>query len=212
MRKFNLIIILFYIFLSNVFYLNLNAGIKNSIVVKVGETLITAVDIQNEVLTGLVIEKKEISQENINNYKNFAVKNLIKKTIKRNEIKKYEVTNYNKKDLSAYIQNIAKIFETNQAGLKEMFNQFNIDYSAFVENHETELLWNTLIYEYYRNQLNINMVEINNNVETLRGSKNEEELKEFKKILIDQKKNEKLNLFSRSHFSNLENSVVVEFQ
>ena len=176
MRKFNLIIILFYIFLSNVFYLNLNAGIKNSIVVKVGETLITTVDIQNEILTGLVIEKKEISQENINNYKNFALKNLIKKTIKRNEIKKYEVTNYNKKDLNAYIQNIAKIFETNQAGLKEIFNQFNIDYSSFVENHETELLWNTLIYEYYRNQLNINMVEINNNVETLRGSKNEEEL------------------------------------
>ena len=83
MRKFNLIIILFYIFLSNVFYLNLNAGIKNSIVVKVGETLITAVDIQNEVLTGLVIEKKEISQENINNYKNFAVKNLIKKNNKK---------------------------------------------------------------------------------------------------------------------------------
>ena len=35
---------------------------------------------------------------------------------------------------------------------------------------------------------------------------------DFKKNIINQKKNEKLNLFSRSHFSNLKNRTLVSFE
>ena len=96
--------------------------------------------------------------------------------------------------------------------LKEIFVQNNIDYSKFIENYKIELLWNTLIYKIYQNQTNINIVDVNNEVEKIKGSKSEEELKKIKETILGQRKQKKLNLFSRSHLSNLENTTVVEFK
>ena len=103
-----------------------------------------------------------------------AVKNLINKSIKRSEINKYEIKDYNKKDLRNYIENIAKNLNTDSKGLKEIFKQSNIDHEAFVEKHKIELLWNTLIFQIYRNQTNINIVEVENEVEKKKKNKSEE--------------------------------------
>ena len=210
MKKIKLIIIS--ILFSNLIFFNLHSQISNTIVVKVGESLITSVDIQNEIITNLIINKQNITQENINNNKNYAIKNLISKSIKKSETNRFKVETYNKKDLNKYIVNIAKQFDTDSSGLKEIFKQSDIDYEAFVEKHRTELLWNTLIFKIYQNQTNINIVEVDNEIEKIKENKNEEELKIIRKNILNQKKQEKLNLFSRSHFSNLENTVIIDFQ
>tara|TARA_B100000780_G_C20946537_1_gene377569 strand:+ start:55 stop:693 length:639 start_codon:yes stop_codon:yes gene_type:complete len=212
MRKKNLIIISFFILINNLFFLNLSPQIKNIIVVKVGNALITSVDVQNEIITNLIINNQQINQENINNYKNYAVKKLIKKLIKKSEIEKYEVTGYNKKDLENYLNNVAKDLGTNLSGLKEKFNINNINYQIFIENYKIELLWNTMIFQLYKNQTNINIVDVDNEVEKIKQNKSDEELKKIKKDILNVKKDEKLQLFSRSHFSNIENSVVINFQ
>ena len=80
-----------------------------------------------------------------------------------------------------------------------------------MENYKTELLWNTLIFQIYRNQLNINVVEVESEVEKVKQNRTEKELKEIKKNILNSKKAEKLDLFSRSHFSRLENSITVKF-
>ena len=212
MKKFSLIIISSFILINNFYFLNLQSAIINNIVVKVGVSLITSVDIQNEIITNLVINKQEVTQKNVNDNKNYAIKNLINKSIKRNEINKYEIKDYNKKDLRNYIENIAKNLNTNSNGLKEIFKQSNIDHEAFVEKHKTELLWNTLIFQIYRNQTNINIVEVDNEVEKKKENKSEEKIVKIKEKILNQKKEEKINLFSRSHFSNLENNIDINFQ
>ena len=169
-------------------------------------------NIQNEIITNLIINKMEITQENIDSNKGFAVKNLINKTIKKGEINKYKIKEYNKKDLQNYTNNIAKNLNTNSSGLKKIFKQFDLDYEIFLEKHETELLWNSLIYQLYKNQTNVNIVEVENEMEKIKDDKNKKELKEIKENILNTRKEEKLNLFSRSHFSNLENTVVVDFQ
>ena len=210
MRKVNLIII--FILFNNFIFVNLQSQINNTIVVKVGNSLITSLDVQNEIITNLIINNQELTQNNINNNKNYAIKNLINKSIKSSEIKKYKIKNYNKKDLQNYIENVAKNLNINQSGLKEIFKQSNIDYKTFVEKFEIELLWNTLIFKIYRNQININIVDVDTEIKNFKESKSEEEFKEFKKNILNRKKEEKLNLFSRSHFSNLENTIAVNFQ
>ena len=212
MRKSNLIIFFFIVLLNNFVFLNSYSQIYNQIIVKVGNFAITSIDVQNEILTSLILNKTEISQENINNYKSFAIKNLISKSIKKSEIDKYQIKKYNTKDLENFVTGIAKNFNTNKNGLKEIFKKNNIDYKVFLQNYETELLWNTLIFEIYRNQTNINIVDVNNEVEKIKGSKSEEELKKIKETILGQRKQKKLNLFSRSHLSNLENTTVVEFK
>jgi hypothetical protein len=212
MKKSKLIIFIFFILLNNSIFYKLESKINNIIVVKVGNNIITSLDVQNEILTNLVINNIEINQENINKNKNFSVKNLINKSLKELEINKYDINEYNKQDLQNYINSIAKNLNMDSKNLKEIFVQNNIDYSKFIENYKIELLWNTLIYKIYQNQTNINIVDVNNEVEKIKGSKSEEELKKIKETILGQRKQKKLNLFSRSHLSNLENTTVVEFK
>ena len=212
MKKINVIIISFLIFFNNNSFSNLYTQINNNIVVKIGELLVTSIDIENQIITNLIINKQEITQENIDKNKNFAVKTLINKSIKLGEINKYQIKDYNKKDLQDYSKNIAKNLNANENSLRQIFKQYNIDYDSFLKNYEIELLWNTLIFKLYKNQINVNILEVENEVEKISKNKNLEELKIIKENILSQKKKDKLNLFSRSHFTNLENTVSINFQ
>ncbi len=192
MKKFNYIVIFTLVLVNSVIVSKLQANINNNIIVKVGDSLVTSLDIKNEIITNLLINKKEITQENINNYKNYAVKNLINKTIKKSEINKYQIKNFNKKDLQDYIDNIAKNLNTNPNGLRKLFKNNSIDYEIFVESFRIELLWNTLIFKIYKDQTNINIVEIDNEIEKIKENKSEEELKEIKKKNFRSKKTRKV--------------------
>ena len=148
----------------------------------------------------------------IDSSKQYAIKNLINKTIKREEIEKYEIKKYSQKDLQNYITGVAKNLNTDPKGLEEVFKQAGLNYKVFTESYKTELLWNTLIYKLYKNQMNINIIEVENEIKSMDDGKDEKKLKTIKKNLLNQRKQEKLNLFSRSHFSNLENTIDVNFQ
>jgi hypothetical protein len=212
MKRSYLISILYIILLNTFIFSSLFSQIKNIIIVKVGDSIITSIDLQNEIITNLIINNREINQENINNNKNFSLKSLVNKTIKKNEIKKYGISNYSKIDLEKYIENVTKNLNTNKNGLKQIFKNSNADYSIFVEKRIVDLLWNTLIFQLYKNQTNINIVEVENEVKKINQNKTEEELKKIRKIILNKKKEEKFQLFSRSHLSNLENTVGIDFQ
>ena len=213
MTKLNSLAVFIFILINNLFiFSNLQSQINNNIVVKVGEQLITSIDLQNDIITNLVINKQEVNQNNINNTKDYSIKKLINKAIKRIEIKKYEITNYSKQDLKKYIKSVEKNLNTNSQGLKETFKQSGINYEIFVEMHEIELLWNTLIFDIYNQQTNINIVEVDRELEKAKAGKEEIDLNEIRKKILNKKKQEKLDLFSRSHFSNLENTIDINFQ
>ena len=212
MKKNSSIIFFFIIILNNFIYSNLHSQINNSIVVKVGNSLITSLDVQNEIITNLVINKVEISQVSIDSNKQFSLQSLIKKKIKSDEVKRFQIKDFSAEALQNYIDSIAKNLDTDQNGLKEIFRQKGISYQAFVESYKNELLWNTLIFSIYRDQTNINIIEVESEIEDIKDNKSEEELKKIKEQITNRKKSQKLNLFSRSHFSNLENSILVEFQ
>ena len=167
MRNKILISLGIFLFINNFIFSELKSKISNNIVVKVGNDLITSIDIKNEIITNLIISKQKVTQETINGNKDYAVKNLISKSIKRAEVNKYSVTAYNKNDLRNYALGIAKKFNTNIKGLKKIFKESNINYETFEKNYETELLWNSFIFSIYKNQININIVEVANEVKVL---------------------------------------------
>ena len=213
MTKLNSLAVFIFILINNLFiFSNLQSQINNNIVVKVGEQLITSIDLQNDIITNLVINKQEVNQNNINNTKDYSIKKLINKAIKRIEIKKYEITKYSKQDLKKYITSVEKNLNTNSQGLKETFKQSGINYEIFVEMHEIELLWNTLIFDIYNQQTNINILEVDRELEKAKVDKDEKDLNEIRKKILNKKQQEKLALFSRSHFSNLENTIDINFQ
>ena len=170
MRK-NLINFSIVFFLVNLNTIALKSEINNTIVVKVGNALITSIDVQNEIITNLFVNKILITQASIDKNKNYSIKNLINKKIKRIEVNKYNVKNYSKKDLNNYIEQTAKKFNVDKNGLKKIFKENNINYDLFVSRYETELLWNTLIYSIYRNQVNINIIDVENEIEKLKNNR-----------------------------------------
>jgi parvulin-like peptidyl-prolyl isomerase len=161
----------FLVLTSSFFFTDIKSEIENIIVVKVGKSLITSVDVRNEIITNLLINNQEIIQKNINTNKNFAIKNLINKSIKKNEISKYGIKDYSKKDLELYIESIAKKLSINLKDMPQIFRKNNINYDLFVEKHKIELLWNTLIYQIYNNQINVNIIEVQNDLKKVADEK-----------------------------------------
>ena len=188
MRKNFTISLIIFFFINSFIYFEAKAKISTKIIVKVGDSIITSVDLQNEIMTNLHLKKLELTQVNIDKTKNLSIQSLIKSSIKRIEVNKYDLKNFNKTDLNNYIIAIAKIFDTSPLGLKQVFKNLSIDYDVFVEKYKTELLWNTLIYQKFKNQININIIEVETEIEILGKDKSENEIKEIKKKLLQKKK------------------------
>ena len=210
--KINRLTILFLLLITSFMTLEVSSKIINHISIKVGNNIITTVDIQNAIITNLVIKNIEINQENINKNKNYIVKNLIKNIIKQVEIDNYQIEDYNKQDLQNYIDKVAKQLNTDVQGLRVIFDNNSINYNLFVENYRTKLQWNTLIFTIYKNQTNVNIVDVENEVAKIKENKSNKEIEEIKKKILNIKTEEKLSLFSRSHLSNLESSTLIDFK
>ena len=146
-----LTVIIINILISN----NLRANIKNEIVVKVGNQIVTSQDIENEIKTILFLNNREINQLNIDNSKRVAIKSFVRRLIKKNEIERYNIKSFDKKDLSNQINGVAKSKQTDKNGLKNMFEINDISYEVFEEKYKIELLWRTLIFQIYKNQLDL---------------------------------------------------------
>ena len=157
---------------------NVLSQIENSIIAKVGNQIITSLDVENEIKTILLLTDSEVTQENINVTKKAAVQTLVSKAVKNNEIKKYKIKLYSVDDLKSYLESVATNLNVEEGTLKKLFILNQVNYENFVESYKTELLWNTLIYKIYNTKLSLNPIEIENIIKK-EMTKNET-IKEFK--------------------------------
>ena len=293
---------------------NIKAQISSSIVATIGNEIITTIDVENEIRTMLLLSNKKINQSNINMIKGTAIKSLQTKLIKKSELIKYSIDSYSRNDLEKQISRIAKGLNTNKQGLKKLFLESKTNFDELEKKIKVDLQWNTLVYELYKDQISINIVDLENDlkkqlriegnrksfdlseievplqsenilkflnniykeidlegfketakkysisetsvnggnigwvdekilskvyleqlrnldknsitkpiktensiiilkVNNIRLVENQDvDLEEMKERIIKMKKEEKLNLFSRSHFSNIENSTLIDFK
>ena len=157
--------------------LEVKAGIKNTIIAKVGRDIITQIDVENEIKLILLLSNQQINQKNVDQIKSTAIKMLVKRSVKKAEIDKFEITKYNENDLEKQVLTIAKSLNTNKTGLKEVLKKNNLNYDFFTGRIKNELLWNTLIYLIYKNQISINALEVDN--ELSKSVKQESKLYEY---------------------------------
>ena len=175
MRSYKKIFSLLIFFFS--FALEVSGKVSNSIVLKVGNQIVTEGDLRNEILTNLILNKKEINQENINISKNSALNTLKNYYLKKNEIEKYKIERFNRSDLDNYLNKVSNSLGISRSDLKKFFNNNNLNYELFEDKYKTNLIWNTLIFSLYKNQIDLNMIEIDNELEKIISS--ERNLKEF---------------------------------
>ena len=163
------IFVIFFLFIG----FNLNAQIiqENKILAKVGAQIITSVDLINEMKIIAILNKLDSNQINEKQLKQNAMQNLIRLSIKKNEIEKFKANAYSNKE---YEDNLKKILSS----LNLNFSQFNqvlennfITYEYFKKRFEVNLIWNGLIYSIYKNQININPLELEAELQNIMSRK-----------------------------------------
>ena len=154
----------FLIICLNIFFIstNLKASQKIQILYKIDNTLVTNIDINNELnyLTSLNTNLKNLKKDEIYD---IAKESLLREKIKLNEIKKFFlIENYENNPL---IDNILKNLYTkiNLNDLNEFkiyLSDFDITINEVIEKLKIEILWNQLIVKKFQDQININENEI----------------------------------------------------
>ena len=110
-----------------IFFLNTFSAtaMKNDIIVKINNNIVTAYELKNKLKTSLILSGQEINQENINKNKNQALNYLINLKLKKNELDKYkvEIANININNQLLYLSS------NNINSFKNKFKKFNLKLS-----------------------------------------------------------------------------------
>ena len=133
------------------FSLNVSAKIQNKIILKVENEIITNYEIKNKILRSLILSDQEITQDNINKFKNQALDTLVQLKIKKIELQRYNISK-NEAQINAYLNSISS---NNILGLKEKFKLNDLSYDLFLEEIEIESKWQKLIFQIYSKKINI---------------------------------------------------------
>ena len=107
LKKIN--IFLFILLISNLSYFPAIA-LKNKILVKIDNSIVTSYELKNKLKTSLILSNQQLNQINIDKNKKRALKYLIDLKLKKNELEKYkfdiENLNINNQLLSLSSNNI----------------------------------------------------------------------------------------------------------
>jgi hypothetical protein len=148
---------IFSIFLLIFFFEMLEASVENKIVIKVGNKIITSLEIKNKINTELVLRNLEFNQSNINKMKKIAVQALIDSRIKEIEIEKYSSINLNNVDVSRQLLSISG---KNIDALKKKFSENSLDYDIFLKELKLQNSWQKLIFTLFGDKIIINEDEL----------------------------------------------------
>ena len=176
---------IFYIILITFFCLTKsNAAIEDSIFATVGNKAVLQSDIIKEIKIMLILNGQSFSEEMRQELEAAAIRNTIDRTVKQIEIEKYDFLKINETDLEKELDKLAINLEMDIDTLKSIFKANGIDFINVINNMRTELLWNGLIFEVYRDRLSINEDEIDEQLKLLDNKKEETQEYLLSEIII----------------------------
>jgi len=148
--------------------------IKDGLYATVGSKAITKSDIVNEIKMLIILNNKTFSEEESKKLHEIAIKAAIRRNIKLNEIEKHDLS-YNQQDLKNEISRLANKVKMDIKTLQNVFESNDIDFSILQNNIKTELLWNSLIFQLYKNRISIDLEEIEEQLKLIQNKKEIEE-------------------------------------
>ena len=187
-------IFVFY-FIINLFnYLYAN---PHKIIVTVNNNPITQIDLDYEIKILSILNKKDLSDQQIN----IALNNLIEEIIKKKEINNENLT-INDSLINNHFLQLSKNLNLNISYIDE-----NLIF-LIKEKIKIDKLWNDLIVKKYGWKINININEIN---QKLKLKYKENYSNQIKDNFILEEKNKKLSVYSRYHLSKLKEKTMIKF-
>ena len=182
-----------------------NAEIKDALFMTIGNKPITQSDIVDEIKIILILNNESYSDEKRDQLHELAVKSTIKRTIKNIELERNNFFKLSEEDFQKELARLASNLFLDINTLKNLCESNELDFSKIEDQVKTELYWNSLIFEIYKNNLNINQEEIE---DRLKLSQNKNEIEEYliSEIVIAKAEGEELDL----KIKELKNKIEIE--
>lgn len=174
-KIFKIFLIIFFLTITDI-HISFTS-IKNNIIAKVGNEIITLIELENKINTTLTLANQKINQENIDKLKNISLKKLIDLKIKQNEIKNFNLT-INNLAIDNHMQRVSGNLNIDPADLKKFFKLNKINYNQYENEVKIEFLWQKLITKLYSSRINIKEDQIKNEINEILNKK--EKIIEFK--------------------------------
>jgi parvulin-like peptidyl-prolyl isomerase len=179
--------------------------IQDGLYATVGNKAITKSDIVSEIKKILILNNKIFSEVDRENLQNRAIQSLIKTNIKKIETEKNNFLEFSKRDLNNEIMRLSNNLNINLNRLKEICEINNLDFSIIENTIITDLRWNSLIFQIYKDRLSINLEEID---EQIKSVQNKKEIEEYllSEIIIKSVEKDKI----QTAIEDLKNKIKVE--
>jgi peptidyl-prolyl cis-trans isomerase SurA len=149
------IILIYLIFLTNFAY-----SFKNEIIANIGNEIISSYELKNKIKIILFLSNQEMNQNNINSIKKQAIRSLVEEKLKKEEILKFKIPIEKDENSTSHLNKISSKYNTDINGLEKIFFQNGLDFKIYLEEIYTQFVWNKLIVNLYKNKINIDEKEI----------------------------------------------------
>jgi hypothetical protein len=179
--------------------------IKDSLFATVGNKAITQSDIINEIKIILILTGQSFTEDIKEQLQSGAIQSIIKRNIKKIEIEKYNSLTFNQPDVDKELKKLAGNLYMDLDTFENTFIANGIPFSNVIDQIQIELLWNSLIFELYKDRLVISIDEIS---EQLKSIQNKKEIEEYliSEIIIKPVPKDKLE----STIKEIKNKIKIE--
>jgi len=152
-----------------------NAEISDGIFMSIGDKPITKSDIVNEIKIILILNNESYTDDKKEQLHEVAVKSVVKRNIKLIEIERHNFLKYNEADLQKELLRLASNLYVDVETLKNICESNDLEFSIIEDQIKVELSWNTLIFELYKNTLQISPEQIEEKLKLFQEKKKIEE-------------------------------------
>ena len=151
--------------------LNVSAEISNKIIATVGDKAITSYELEQEMNLLNVTNGGAFTNEKKNVVQRISVQSLIRRLIKKTELENYPEIEIDDSSLNNEVKNLETKLNIQENDLKNIFTKINLPYEILIDEFKTNLKWNVLIYQLYKNKIYIDENIINEKLKKISSKK-----------------------------------------
>ena len=175
---------------------------KVFIILKINNEIVTNIDVKNEIkyLIALNPQLKTVPKNQI---QEIAKKSIVKENLKKSEILKYYILDQKNPLLQEILaQFYKKLGMDNEKEFKQYLINFDLLIDDVLKKIEVETVWNQMIYQKYKAQLQINPEKLKKKI-SLKKNNQENNLLSLIEIVFEKKKDEKF----QEKLTQIQNSI-----
>ena len=146
---------------------------KNKIIASVDNQIVSSYELKNKIKTILFLANQNFNQENVNLLKQNALQQLIDYKLKKNQVTSFEIQLNNNIQINNHLNNLSSKYNTDIEGMKKIFKGNGLDFEIYLDEIRTELSWQKLIFDRYKNKIILNEQEIDAELNNYLKSQND---------------------------------------